>query len=607
MMIRRVVRMQTYEIDLDKNQREVYKAFPENHPLHNVAALRRFIEWVTFWRRNVLLFARDFIGMTLYPYQQVWLWYMWRCSTTIIVAARSDAKTYMLAVYSMLRCYLYPGTMIRLASVVKGQAKKIITDKIERELMGRYPKLAAAVKKVNTNNNDLSVEFFNGSSIVVVVANDNARSDRSTTNGYEEARMIAKKVIDRVLAPFLILRQPPYLAREEYKNLGEEPKEIYISSSWYDDSWMWDVYDDAYSAMLRGENKAALALDFAVAIHHNIKPMSFIREQKRKLDDISWRMEYLNLRIREGTDSYFTHALVTKNQKLKNPFFPRRAKDGRKNPFALERMPGEIRIVSCDMAFTGGRENDNSIFSCIRALPERRSYIAYGENGSRHETGDFYRRVVPYLESINGGDIAMQAVRIKQLFEDFDADYLILDLRNAGIGVYDLLIKVLYDEERQKEYPPWGCMNDDKIKDTHPTAPGAPQIIYTINATAKLNSDIAIDFRGVLSDERIDFLIDFEDALDEILMKIPDYRDAMNSDDQVFFETPFYETKALVGETVGLVYEKDAQTGRIRIEERPGERKDRYTSVSYGSYFITLLEQGLSTGNEEYEFMAFYN
>ena len=98
------------------------------------------------------------------------------------------------------------------------------------------------------------------------------------------------------------------------------------------------------------------------------------------------------------------------------------------------------------------------IFSCIRALPERRSYIAYGENGSRRETGDFYRRVVPYLESINGGDIAKQAVRIKQLFEDFDADYLVLDLRNAGIGVYDLLIKVLYDEERQKEYPPWGCM-----------------------------------------------------------------------------------------------------------------------------------------------------
>ena len=38
-----------------------------------------------------------------------------------------------------------------------------------------------------------------------------------------------------------------------------------------------------------------------------------------------------------------------------------------------------------------------------------------------------------------------------------------LDGRNAGISVYDMLAKVLFDEERNVEYKPWKCMNDDKV------------------------------------------------------------------------------------------------------------------------------------------------
>ena len=34
------------------------------------------------------------------------------------------------------------------------------------------------------------------------------------------------------------------------KDLEEEPIDIYISSSWYDDgNWMWDIADQAFDAM----------------------------------------------------------------------------------------------------------------------------------------------------------------------------------------------------------------------------------------------------------------------------------------------------------------------------------------------------------------------
>ena len=38
---------------------------------------------------------------------------------------------------------------------------------------------------------------------------------------------------------------------------------------------------------------------------------------------------------------------------------------------------------------------------------------------------------------------------------------MVLDTRNGGILTYDRLAKVLYDEDRDCEYPAWRCMNDD--------------------------------------------------------------------------------------------------------------------------------------------------
>ena len=40
--------------------------------------------------------------------------------------------------------------------------------------------------------------------------------------------------------------------------------------------------------------------------------------------------------------------------------------------------------------------------------------------------------MVSYIEANKGRDVDKQALRIKQLFADFDADYVVLDSRNGG-------------------------------------------------------------------------------------------------------------------------------------------------------------------------------
>ena len=67
------------------------------------------------------------------------------------------------------------------------------------------------------------------------------------------------------------------------------------------------------------------------------------------------------------------------------------------------------------------------------------------------------------MESMSGGHTNTQAVRIRQLFNDFECDYLVLDTQNMGLGIFDALIQPLFDKERNIEYDPWSCINDERM------------------------------------------------------------------------------------------------------------------------------------------------
>lgn len=164
----------------------------------------------------------------------------------------------------------------------------------------------------------------------------------------------------------------------------------------------------------------------------------------------------------------------------------------------------------------------------------------------------------------------------------------------------------MYDESRGIEYAPLSCMNDESIANRI-MIEGATPCIYTINASQKLNSDIALDFRRILENKKIDLLVPFEKAREEILPNIKEYISSPDSDVQLFYESPYLETQALISETTSLLCEKKEQTGAIIIREQGSNRKDRYTSVSYGSYFATQLEKDLISSSEEYEYGIFIN
>lgn len=95
--------------------------------------------------------------------------------------------------------------------------------------------------------------------------------------------------------------------------------------------------------------------------------------------------------------------------------------------------------------------------------------------------------------------------------------------------------------------------------------------------------------------------------MDDILSKIPEYVGAKDAEDMLYFERPYLETRELISEMVELEYEVGRETGIFRIHETANNTKDRYTAVSYGNYFASLLENDLVSDNDSYEPATFIN
>ena len=112
--------------------------------------------------------------------------------------------------------------------------------------------------------------------------------------------------------------------------------------------------------------------------------------------------------------------MLNKNRRLSKPFYPLKEFET-KNEHIIKKRNGEIRIVSMDIAVSAGKNNDNSVIVCFRLLPTTKGY----------------QREVVYIESFNGINTEIQALRLKQIYYEFEADYVIIDYQSVGKGIYD--------------------------------------------------------------------------------------------------------------------------------------------------------------------------
>lgn len=540
-----------------------------------------------FYRRNPHLFARDYLHLDLRLFQRILLILMNYYFIFVFVAARGLGKTFLTAIFCVIRCILWPGTKIIIASGTKGQAIQVL-EKVQLELIPRSPELGLEIdqKKSKINNTDAIIVFKNSSFMKVVSATDNARSNRANLLLVDEFRMVKKTTIDKVLRKFLTQkRMPKYeeLSKEERKAMQsrELNKTIYLSSAFFADHWSYTKCIDTFKSMFDPRRKNFICgFPYQLGLKEGLIDPDEIMEEMLESDfnEVDFSMENCAEFYGNKNDSFFDFQSVSKNRRLKYPMMPRSMAALLKSD-PLIRIPpkqaGEKRLLSADIALMAStkHKNDATAIHITQLVPTK--------------AGRYSVNLV-YTEVNEGMRTDDEALKIRKLFDEFDCDYLVLDAQNMGLPIYDTLAVDISDPDSGEIYPALSCCNNQALADRCKVF-GAPKVVWAVQGNAAFNSECALLLREAFKSGRIRLLENEYDGKDS-LSEIKGFS-LLSVEEQTDLVMPYINTTLLINELINLRHETVGNN--VKLYEKSGMRKDRYSSLSYNYYVATQMEKEL--------------
>ena len=275
-----------------------------------------------------------------------------------------------------------------------------------------------------------------------------------------------------------------------------------------------------------------------------------------------------------GDGSFFDYAEISKNRHIKYPMLPSAMASMLGNNALIRIQPkqrGEIRILSADIALMSSKKHDNDATAIFI------NQMLMTKSGR-------YSNNIIYTESNEGLRTDDQALIIRRLFDEYQCDYMVLDTNGLGIGIFDAIAKDIVDPETGEIYPALSCCNN-KTMEMRCTVPGAPKVIFSVKAGTQFNSDCAFLLREGFKSGQIRLLVTEYDG-DQLLQEIKGYS-SLSPVDRLKLQSCYINTTLLIDELVKLRHEEIGN--QVRMIERSGSRKDRYSSLSYNYYIATQL------------------
>lgn len=554
-------------------------------------------KWTAFYRANPHRFGIDYLGMTwMATFQQILINVFFMFNYTMVIASRGMGKSQIVAAALCIYCILYPGTQVVIAAGVRSQSLNVL-NKIIDEFYPKSQNLQNEIASFKIVPSEDYIKFKNGSIIKVVTAKDSSRSARAHLVIVDEFVQVKETIINTVLRKFKAgQRRPDFFDKPKYTDKQNVPKpkdwvhvpkepnrEVYISSAYYKYHYSWAKFNAFYKSMVKGESYFVCGFPYQLPVSAGYYPLSQIREemQEENFDAVSWSMEMCSEFFGESTSAFFSYKDVSTQRKLILPVYPKPYYELLGDPKIKyqKKKLGEIRLLGIDVATQGGSKNDATAISLLQMMPTN-----YG-----------YSRSATYMETIDGGHGQDQAIRIRQLYDDLDCDFVVIDCNGVGLSVFDELAQDQYDSERKIVYEAWSCINDEAMA-ARCRNPDAPKIMYSVKATAQFNSDAAVYLRDCMRRGKIRFLTDEADGK-EWLNGSKAFQN-LAVEDQVMYEAPFYQISAFVNEIVNLDY--TLLNDKIKVKERSGARKDRYSSILYANFIAGEIEREHRNMEQEY-------
>lgn len=542
--------------------------------------------WCSYYRHNPQRFVKEYLNVNLKTFQKILIYAMMHNNHFMFWASRGLGKTWLTALFCVVRCILFPKTKICIASSTRTQANEVLS-KITDDFMKNYgygsENLRREISYFTVGTNKAVIEFHNGSWIKVVTAADTGRGNRANILITDEFRMVDKDTIDTVLKRFLSSpRQPNYLNLPEYKNnpdLLESNIEIYMSSCWFKSHWSFDK-SKAYTVNLLGGRKGyfVCGLPYQIAIKEGLLKRVDVEDEMSEIDfdAVKFDMEMGCLPFGDTDGAFFTFDDISQRRKLQTALYPPSLTGNSRILKIPDLVTNERRILSVDVALMASKKtkNDASSIMINSAIPTNNNN---------------YTANLVYLENHEGLNTDELALIIRRLFSWYKCTDLVIDTNGVGLGVFDALIQDMIDPETGELYPAISCCNDKTMAERC-KVDNAPKVIWSIKATASFNNEACILLRSGFQKGKINLLVsEFES--DEILKERFKGFNKMMPYEQMQYKMPFVQTTLLVYELISL--EHEIKGTNIKITEKSGMRKDRYSSLAYNYWVQCQLEREL--------------
>ena len=498
---------------------------------------------------------------------------MFTHNSVAFVACRGLGKTYLIALFCVCRCILYPGTKVVVSSYTFKQAKETIS-KITDDFMHHSPLLCSEIKRWSTGQNDAGIWFYNGSYIICKVAAESSRGARANVLIIDESRMVEKDVIDTVLTPMLNApRSPGYLNNPKYANLQEVGSKYFLTSAWYCQSQLYEQLKDYTARMIDGQKVFACDLPYQASIQAGLLMRETIENEmmEQSFNPITFMMEYEGKFYGSSADALFNFEILNSRRSLleglRNLDFYRAT-----NTPIPRKQINEKRVLSLDIALLASRKHKNDA-NCF----------VLSQNIAQNDTD--YISNISYVETQEGLVTEELGLMTMRYFYQYDCDYLAIDANGVGQGVLDYIMADRYDPVYGCQYKAMTTINNDdlavrcKVRD-------ANKCVYAIKANAKMNNDMCLSLRSAFQNGYINLLINELDMEDKWTKQIKGYT-KLSDDIKNKLKVPYYQTTFLIDELINLDHE--VSNNLIKVKEKSGMRKDRYSSLEYNYYVVDQI------------------
>ena len=539
-----------------------------------------FVKYLNLWilypdiMLDMLQDTEDAKHWHLQPFQRIALRASMRYRYHFWTATRATSKSFTAYLSALVKAILLPGSVIFIASDIKGTVIKTAEAKFE-EFFRHWPILR---KELTTREDDgktgqkksgnyYELHFKNGSSITVV-SKDTSRGLRATAGILEEAATIEEEDYNEVLLPQM------NVARREIDGTlnPDEPisTQTFITTAREKAVFMYGkLIECAVNEIINPSSYFVWGLSYEVPLYYGIinKQMMMDQRDSSTMSEESFARESLSIWTGNAKDAWLDSKRLNKRRTLLKC-----ERKAQQNPV----NPKTFYMIGVDVA----RYSANTAVMVIKVIP--------------NATG--FKKNVVYTEVIHGANyITEQAPRLKKLIELYNPREIVIDGNGPGIGLLDAMVVPSFNAKTGEQFPPYYAFNNDhhlppeKKSEGDTPWPEYNAIIYDIKAGSSNDDAIHSNFFAQINNGSVSFLA-HERVVKNKLLKTRKGAKMTVFDRRVFL-LPYEMTSRLIDELNNLKLKPTGVQNQFKIDRISHSiEKDRFSALEYGLYRVKYYE-----------------